>query len=151
MGLEIGDQPPVFTARDEEGNQFSLADHLGKRPLVLFFYPKDFTPGCTTQACSFRDQYTEFEKAGALVIGISSDQYRRHKQFASNYRLPYPLLEDQGGKISKLFRVPSHFFGLVPGRATFVINSAGILAAVIRKSPPASHAQKALEILNSIA
>jgi peroxiredoxin Q/BCP len=105
MGLPAGSTMPEFSLKDQDGNWFHSGEHLGKKPLVIFFYPKDFTPGCTAEACLFRDHYEEFTDAGALVIGISSDSQVSHQSFARKHRLPYVLLSDPKKEVRRKFWV----------------------------------------------
>jgi peroxiredoxin Q/BCP len=98
MGLKVGDPVPKFSLLDQEGKTFHVNDVLGKKALVIYFYPKDNTPGCITEACSFRDSYEKFTQLGAEVIGISSDSEKMHRKFASKYQLPFVLLADAGQK-----------------------------------------------------
>src|SRR5690349_4822765 len=105
--VQVGDRAPVFSLPTQAGTVVNLADALGKSAIVLFFYPKDDTPGCTAEACAFRDSYEVFKEAGAEVIGISSDSATSHQQFATKYRLPYQLLSDQNGATRKLYGVPT--------------------------------------------
>ena len=123
MSLKIGDKVRHFKSVDTNGNEFESQDFLGKQWLVLYFYPKDDTPGCTTQACSFRDSYQDFKDLGAEVIGVSSDTVQSHIKFKSKFNLPFILLSDTNKVLRNLFGVPNDFFGLVPGRATYVIDS----------------------------
>ncbi len=124
--ISIGDKLPDFTLPDENGNQISIDEFSGK-PLVIYFYPKDDTPGCTKQACSFRDSYEDFLQAGANVIGISSDSPEEHKRFKAKYKLPYTLLSDENNEVHDLLCVPKDFLGLMPGRVTYVIDKNGIV------------------------
>jgi thioredoxin-dependent peroxiredoxin len=103
----------------------NISDFIGKKSLVLFFYPKDDTPGCTREACSFRDHYEAFLDAGAEVIGISGQSVESHKNFAQKHNLKYHLLSDEGNKVRKLFGVPTNLFGLLPGRVTYVADKTG--------------------------
>lgn len=127
MALEIGDKVPSFTLPDQDGNPFRLEDALAKGPLVLFFYPKDGSPGCTVEACSFRDASDDFMAVGATVAGVSSDDVASHKRFANKHTLKYPLLSDEGGALRKLLGVPSSLLGFIDGRVTYVIDAAGVL------------------------
>jgi peroxiredoxin Q/BCP len=106
---------------------FDISSVLGKKNLVIYFYPKDDSPGCTKQACSFRDQFEVFREADAEIIGISSDDVQSHKEFAGKYRLTYTLLSDTDGNVRKLFGVPSGLFGLLPGRVTYVVDKQGVV------------------------
>lgn len=121
MAIKVGDTVPHFTGLDSNGNSFDSKDYLGKKWLVVYFYPKDDTPGCTTQACSFRDAYHDFKDLGAEVIGVSSDGVTAHVKFQSKYKLPFILLADTKKTIRRLFGVPNDLFGFVEGRATYVI------------------------------
>ncbi len=91
--VKTGDRIPIFSLKDQDGKEFNIEDHLGS-PLVIYFYPKDDTPGCTREACSFRDQYEDFTSAGVNVIGISEDSHEDHRKFRDKYDLPFTLLSD---------------------------------------------------------
>lgn len=149
MALKIGDRVPNFTALDTSGNKFDSQDFIEKKPLVIYFYPKDNTPGCTAQACSFRDQYEDFLELGAEVIGISSDSVASHKKFSAQFRLPFILLSDSDKKIRTLFGVPSAVFGLLPGRVTYVINKEGFIVMQFDSMLATKHISKALKALNT--
>ena len=123
-GIGVGDQAPDFTLQSAGGEPVRLHDRLGKRVVVLYFYPKDDTPGCTAEACAFRDSHEAFTDAGAEVIGISSDSAGRHASFAGRHRLPFTLLSDQGGRVRRSYGVPAAL-GLLPGRVTYVIDRTG--------------------------
>jgi thioredoxin-dependent peroxiredoxin len=125
----VGSKAPDFTLPSQSGEMVNLGDFLGHKPVVLFFYPKDDTPGCTKQARAFRDGYEEFGRLDAEVIGISSDSVKSHRGFAEKHFLPFPLLSDEGGKVRKLYGVPSTF-GLFPGRVTYVIDAKGTVSHV---------------------
>ena len=146
MALIVGDKIPFFTSIDSKGNSFGIIDYIGK-PLVIYFYPKDDTPGCTIQACAFRDQYEDFKALGAEVIGISSDSLPSHQKFISRYKLPFILLSDFDKKIRTQFGVPNDFLGLLPGRATSVIDKNGVVQLIFDNTSAKIHIQKALEIL----
>lgn len=150
MGLPLGVQAPDFVLNDSSGKPFRLSEHLGTRPVVLFFYPKDFTPGCTAEACSFRDSYEDFADAGALVVGISSDSERTHRNFASRLSLPFLLLSDPDGEVSRLFGVRKRFFNLLPGRETFVLDRAGKLVLAFDSPGAGGHVRHALEALKKL-
>jgi peroxiredoxin Q/BCP len=149
MALQVGDKIPFFTAKDSKGNNFEIQNYIGQ-PLVIYFYPKDNTPGCTTQACSFRDQYEDFKDLGAEVIGISSDSITSHEKFAQQYRLPFILLSDNDKKIRNLFGVKSNLFGLIPGRVTYVADQNGIIQFIFDAMSAANHIPKALEVIRKI-
>ncbi len=122
--MTIGDKAPNFTLPDQNGEKIDFYDILKRKPVVLFFYPKDNTPGCTAEACAFRDSYEVFRDAGAEVLGISSDGEKSHLAFAQKHRLPYTLLSDRLGSVRKLFGVPKTM-GILPGRVTYVIDTDG--------------------------
>jgi peroxiredoxin Q/BCP len=125
INIKTGDKAPLFTLPDSGGNPVSLSDLIGKQNLVVFFYPKDESYGCTKEACSFRDSYDEFKEAGAEVIGISSDDEESHSSFADHHRLPFILLSDKDNIVAELYGV-GRSLGM-PGRVTFVIDRAGIV------------------------
>lgn len=149
MALKVGDKMPLFTATDSNGQLFDVSNYAGKA-LVIYFYPKDDTPGCTIQACTFRDQYEDFKALGAEVIGISSDDETSHKKFASRYKLPFILLSDGSKKLRRLFGVPNDLLGLIPGRVTYVIDKEGIIRLVFNSMSSKIHIDKALQILKKI-
>lgn len=147
--LNIGDKAPVFRFKDECGTEMSLADMKGKR-VVLFFYPKDLTPGCTLEACSLRDGYSALKKANLYIIGISADDEKRHDRFSSKYKLPFPLVADTDKKIINAYGVwgPKRFMGrLFDGirRTTFIIDEKGNIEHIIEKVKTKNHAQQILE------
>lgn len=146
MTLNIGDKIPTFTAKDTNGNLFDSKDYIGKQPLVIYFYPKDNTTGCTTQACSFRDNYQDFKDLGAEVIGISSDTVQSHIQFKSKFNLPFILLSDNDKKIRNLFGVKNNLL-VIPGRETFVTDKDGTILLIFNSMLAKIHIEKALEIL----
>ena len=124
--IQVGDKAPDFSATTQDGATICLADFVGKRNLVLFFYPKDGSPACTKEACSFRDSYEVFVNAETEVVGVSSDSPESHRAFAGRHKLPFRLISDPKGKLRKAFGV-SKVLGLLPGRATFVIDKEGIV------------------------
>ena len=123
-GIRPGDKAPDFTLPSQSGEQVRLYDRLGERVVVLYFYPRDDTRGCTAEACAFRDSFEAFTDAGAEVIGVSSDSVARHEAFAGRHELPFTLLSDQGGRVRKSYGVPA-VVGLIPGRVTYVIDRQG--------------------------
>ena len=146
--LQIGDQAPEFSLKTTTGETFLLSEQRGRRSIVLYFYPKDDTPGCTAEACSFRDQYEEFQELGAEVVGVSSDNEASHQKFTQKHRLPFPLLADPGGKVRKLYEVPRALLGLLPGRVTFVIDKQGIIQYIFNSMNRATdHVAQAKEVL----
>ncbi len=150
MAIAVGDVVPHFSAIDAQGTLFNSASVVGKKPVVLYFYPKDNTPGCTAEACSFRDQYEDFLDLGAEVIGISSDGLASHQKFTAQYQLPFLLLSDTDKKIRKLFGVPTAFLGLLPGRVTYVVDAKGVVQMLFNSMLAGQHIPKALEAVKKI-
>lgn len=149
MGLKVGDHAPKFTAKAQDGATIRLSDFVGKRPLVLFFYPKDGTPICTQEACSFRDSYEQFVEAGAEVIGVSSDSAESHRTFAEQHRLSFPLISDEDGALREKFQVPKTL-GLFPGRVTYVIDTEGVIRLIYSAQfAAAEHVQRALKAVGA--
>ena len=142
-----GSTLPSFSLQDQHGQWIRSEDLQGKA-LVIYFYPKDDTPGCTKEACSFRDQFEAFSDKGARVIGVSADDVASHKAFAEKYRLPFTLLADPGNKVRKAFGVPSDLFGLIPGRVTYIFNAKGVCVKVFNSQLNAEkHITEALNAL----
>jgi thioredoxin-dependent peroxiredoxin len=125
-GVSVGSKAPNFALSSQSGEMVSLKDFLGKKPVVLFFYPKDDTLGCTKEVCAFRDSFEEFRKLDTEVIGICSDSVESHISFAEKHSLPFSLLSDEGGKVRKLYGVPNTF-GIFPGRVTYIIDEEGVV------------------------
>jgi peroxiredoxin Q/BCP len=149
--VKVGDSAPDFTLPSLTGEPVSLASFAGKKDIVLYFYPRDLTPGCTAESCAFRDSYEVFQEAGAEVIGISSDSEESHQQFATRYRLPFILLSDQGGVVRKRYGVPSTF-GLLPGRVTYIIDKQGIVRHIFSSQfAPLKHVEEALKVLQTLS
>ncbi len=147
--VDVGSKAPNFTLRSQSGANVSLEDFLNKSPVVLFFYPKDDTPGCTKQACAFRDDYGQFGAVDAEVLGISSDSVESHKSFAENNGLPFVLLSDEGGRVRQLYGVPKTL-GLMPGRVTYVIDKEGVVRHVFSSQLAVfRHVEEALAALAS--
>src|SRR5215510_14331236 len=148
-GLKVGQKAPDFTVLNDQGQKVKLSDFRGKK-VVLYFYPKDDTPGCTKEACAFRDQYEDLKDAGAEVIGVSSDGEAAHDKFATKYRLPFVLLADRGGAVRKQFGVPATL-GLLPGRVTFVIDRQGVVRHVFNSQFQATkHVEEAITALRAM-
>lgn len=146
--IKPGDDCPVFEAINQHGDLFKIKDLIGKKNAVVFFYPKDFTPGCTKQVCSFRDHYDQFSKLNCAVIGISSDSTKSHIAFHNKYQLNYHLLSDEKNNIRKLFDVPSNLLGLIPGRVTYVIDKKGVIIGIYKALVNSTgHIRFALECL----
>jgi peroxiredoxin Q/BCP len=150
MALQVGDKIPNFSAKDNDGNDFDSSSIIGKKPVVFYFYPKDNTPGCTAQACSFRDQYEDFKDLGAEVIGISSDSIASHEKFIQKYQLPFILLSDSDKKIRNLFGVKPDLFGLLPGRVTYVADKNGIIQLVFDSISATNHIPRALDSIKKM-
>ncbi|MEV2276862.1 peroxiredoxin [Nocardiopsis sp. NPDC049922] len=149
-GIQVGDTAPDFTLPSQSGDPVRLYDRLGERTVVLYFYPKDDTPGCTAEACAFRDSHEVFTDAGAEVIGVSSDSADRHAAFAERHRLPFTLVSDQGSKVRKSYGVPS-VLGLLPGRVTYVIDRQGTVRHVFNSMTVIDkHVEEALEVVRSL-
>jgi peroxiredoxin Q/BCP len=149
--IKVGSIIPAFTLPDQNGNMFDINSVIGKKNLVIYFYPKDDSPGCTAEACSFRDQFEVFTEADAVIIGISGQSVKSHKEFAIKHRLGFILLSDKGNKVRKLFAVQSNMFGLVPGRVTYVTDKTGKVIYIFNSQTEATkHVDEALRILKEL-
>ncbi|KAF0202939.1 MAG: peroxiredoxin [Bacteroidetes bacterium] len=149
--VKVGSTIPAFTLPDQNGNLFDINTVIGKKNLVIYFYPKDDTPGCTAQACAFRDQFEVFSDADAVIVGISSQSVKSHKEFAEKHRLSFTLLSDEGNKIRKLFGVPTNLFGLLPGRVTYVTDKSGkVIYTFNSQLQTEKHVDEALRILKEV-
>lgn len=149
--LKEGDKAPAFTGRDQNGNTVSLSDYKGKK-VILYFYPKDNTPGCTAQACNLRDNYDLLRQKGFEIIGISVDNEKSHKKFEEKYHLPFTLIADDDKKIVNDYGVfgEKKFMGrqyMGTLRTTFIINEKGIIEKIIDKPNTKNHAQQVLDVL----
>jgi thioredoxin-dependent peroxiredoxin len=148
--IGIGDLAPDFKLQSQSGDTIELKDVLGRSDLVLYFYPKDNTPGCTAEARAFRDSYEVFRDLGAEVMGVSSDSIDSHRDFASQCDLPFTILSDSGGRVRKLYGVPSSF-GLIPGRVTYIIDRMGVVRYVFKSQlNPSRHIDEAVRVLKEI-
>jgi thioredoxin-dependent peroxiredoxin len=148
MPVSVGNAAPDFTLQDETGTSHSLSDYRGK-PLVLYFYPKDDTPGCTTEACAFRDDYSAYQEAGVTILGVSPDSPASHKKFKEKYQLPFSLLADEDHKVADAYGVwgPKKFMGKsYEGilRTTFLIDEQGQIIRVYEKVKPSEHSAEIL-------
>jgi thioredoxin-dependent peroxiredoxin len=149
-GIQAGDKAPDFTLPSQAGEQVRLSDRLGQRAVVLYFYPKDETSGCTKEACAFRDSYEVFAEAGAEVIGVSSDSVDRHAAFASHHSLPFTLVSDEKGQVRKDYGVPS-VLGMLPGRVTYVIDQTGTVRHVFNSMTNiGGHVSEALDVVKGL-
>jgi peroxiredoxin Q/BCP len=152
LGAKVkeGDRAPDFSLHAQDGRTISLHDYVGQRSVVLYFYPKDFTIGCTAEARTFSANYDEVKKMGAEVIGVSSDSASSHESFASECDVRFPLLSDEGAKVRELYGVKSSL-GLFPGRVTFVIDKEGIIRRVFASQMnPKRHVSEAIEALKAM-
>jgi thioredoxin-dependent peroxiredoxin len=148
--LAVGDPAPNFRLQTSNGSYVALQDFLGKKNIVLYFYPKDFTRGCTAEACSFRDSYEVFKDLGAEVIGISSDSQDSHRDFAQQHHLPFILLSDGDGSVRKAYEVKKTL-GLFAGRVSFVIDKKGIIRLIFSsQTRVTAHVGEALNVLKSL-
>ena len=151
MAIKVGDTAPNFNLPDQNGKNVSLADFRGQKSVVLYFYPKDDTPGCTVESCAFRDQYEVFQAAGAEVIGVSGDSTDSHKKFANKHNLPFTLLSDQGDQVRKQYGATTAF-GFIPGRVTYVIDQNGVVQYVFDSMLNfKGHVAEALKTLQQLA
>jgi len=154
MTISVGEPAPDFTMADEEGRMHSLSDYSGK-PVVLYFYPKDDTPGCTKEACGFRDDYSAYEEAGVVILGVSPDTSKSHTKFITKYELPFTLLADPEHDVLKLYGVwglKKSFGREYQGvfRTTFLIGEDGNILKVFKKVKPAIHSAEILAVLNDL-
>jgi thioredoxin-dependent peroxiredoxin len=148
--LQVGDPAPDFTAQSHTDQQVSLADYRDKNEVVLYFYPKEETAIRTREACSFRDAYEDFIRAGAVVIGVSSDSAESHQKFAASHRLPFVLLSDENGSLREAFGVPKTL-GIMPGRVTYVIDKEGVVRHIFNSQFSADrHVSEALNIVRQL-
>ena len=147
----MGDPAPDFTLPDHQGNDVTLSGFLGESNVVLYFYPKDFSPGCTAQACFFRDNYEDFTDMGAVVIGVSGDSPESHKRFIEEHLLPFILLSDGENEIRKLYGATKGL-GLLPGRVTYIIDKKGVVRHVFTSEiNMRKHIDEALRILRKLS
>ena len=149
--VEVGKVAPDFTLPDQDGKQHKLSEYKGKK-VVLYFYPKDDTPGCTTEACNFRDDESMYKKKGAIVLGVSVDDIKSHKKFADKYELPFTLLSDPDKKVVEKYEVwkEKKFMGrkyMGVFRTTFLIDSAGVIEKIFEDVKPSEHSAELLAVL----
>ncbi len=147
--LKIGDDAPDFSLSDEHGLPVSLKSYLGKKVVVLYFYPKDFTPGCTAEACSFRDNYKPIEDKGAVVIGVSVDRVESHLKFSEKFNLPFAILSDQNKEVAKAYGVLG-VGGFLAKRVTFIINKDGKISHIFPKVDVKRHSEEVLKALETL-
>ncbi len=153
MVLEAGQKAPDFTLPDENGEPHQLSDYLGKT-VLLYFYPKDDTPGCTTEACSFRDDFSDYKKAGVTILGVSPDSVASHTQFKEKHHLPFTLLADADHQVAALYGVwgvkkifGKEYEGVY--RTTFLINPEGIIQEVFERVNPKGHSEEVLSLVQA--
>jgi thioredoxin-dependent peroxiredoxin len=145
--IKVGDYIPDFSLKDQDGNLLKISNYLGKKKLVIFFYPQDGSLNCTREACYFRDLSDVFDEADAVLIGISGQSVESHKEFAEKNRLKYALLSDTGNNVRKLFGVPGRVFGIVPGRVTYVADRSGKVVYIFdSQTETQRHVDEALKI-----
>jgi peroxiredoxin Q/BCP len=150
LAVKVGDKAPDFSLPSQRGEEFSLSQFFGKKNVVLYFYPKDETRGCTKEACEFRDKYEVFKDLGAEVVGVSSDDVESHESFAAKHNLPFILLSDKDKKVRKLYGVPSTY-RFIPGRVTYIIDKAGTVRHIFSSQfQPKKHIQESIDILKRI-
>jgi peroxiredoxin Q/BCP len=147
--LTEGDAIPDFSLKDQNDSLFKISDYVGKKTLVIYFYPKDESSGCTKEACAFRDNYSTFTNAGAMVVGINSGTVESHRKFIEHHRLPFTLLSDPGNKVLRMFGVKNKFF--ITGRETFVIDKTGKIVFTFDSFMNGSaHEKEALAFINKM-
>jgi len=151
VSVKVGDKAPDFTLPSQMGDNVTLSEYFGKTNVVLYFYPKDETIGCTREACTFRDSYDVFTKLGAEVLGISGQSIESHKSFASHHGLPFLLLSDSDNRVRHLYGVPATM-GIIPGRVTFIIDKKGIVRHIFNSQyKPQKHVEEAKEMLEKLS
>jgi thioredoxin-dependent peroxiredoxin len=150
LAVKVGDKAPDFTLPSQMGDNVILSEYFGKKNIVLYFYPKDESVGCTKEACSFRDSYEELTSLGAEVLGVSGQSVESHKSFATHYGLPFILLSDEDNKVRKLYGVPSTM-GIIPGRVTYIIDKKGVVRSIFSSQTQATkHVQEATDTLKQL-
>lgn len=149
--ISTGEAVPVFELLDEKDELFRISDHIGTKNMVIYFYPKDDTPGCTKEACAFRDDIEVFHGLDAIVIGISADSPESHQEFKEKYDLPFTLLSDPENIARKKFGVKGNLFGMIPGRVTFIVDKKGIIRYIYDSQTDAvKHVEEAMRILEEM-
>jgi peroxiredoxin Q/BCP len=149
--IKTGDKAPDFTLPAGDGRSVTLSELYADKTVVLYFYPKDETAGCTAESCAFRDSYQDFQDAGAVVVGVSNDSVESHRGFAAHHSLPFTLLSDAGGRVRQLYGVKSTL-GIIPGRVTFIIDRRGVVRYAFSSQVRVyEHVKRALETVRSIS
>ena len=148
--VKAGDKAPDFTLQSQTGENVTLSNFLGKKNIVLYFYPEDESPGCTKEACSFRDSFELFNDLGAEVMGVNAGSIESHRQFAEHHNLPFILLSDPDNKVRKLYGVPATL-GIIPGRVTYIVDKLGIVRHVFSSQfQSTKHVEEALKVLREL-
>ncbi len=151
MGIKIGDKCPDFSLLDQNGEMVAIKEIIGEKNIVIYFYPKDNTWGCTKQACSFRDSFQDFIDLGCEVIGISTDSVDSHKMFSTKYNLNFKILSDVDDEVREKFGVPKSLFGIIKGRVTYIIDKKGNVAWIFNSQLNAEgHISKSIEVLKEL-
>ncbi len=150
MAVQVGDKAPDFTLPSQMGDEVTLSEFFGKKNVVLYFYPKDESLGCTKEACAFRDSYQVFVDLGAEVLGVSEQNVESHKSFASHHGLPFLLLADTENKVRKLYGVPATM-GFIPGRVTYIVDKKGAVRHIFNSQyQPEKHVEEAKRLLEML-
>jgi thioredoxin-dependent peroxiredoxin len=150
LAVQVGDQAPDFTLPSQMGDNVTLSEYRGRKNVVLYFYPKDETIGCTKEACAFRDSYDGFTELGAEVLGVSGQSVESHKGFASHHGLPFLLLADDDNKVRHLYGVPANM-GFIPGRVTYIIDKKGVVRHIFNSQyQPEKHVKEAKRVLREL-
>jgi peroxiredoxin Q/BCP len=151
MSIQVGDKIPSFTLLNQNNQEVDINSFVGTKNIVIYFYPKDNTPGCTKEACSFRDAMQNLNNLDCEIIGISADSVSSHKAFATQYNLKFNLLSDTNNQIRKLFGVPRNLFGIIPGRVSYICDKEGIVLHIVNSQiNPDKHIQETIETLEAI-
>jgi peroxiredoxin Q/BCP len=150
VSVKVGDKAPDFTLPSQMGDNVTLSEYFGKKNVVLYFYPKDESLGCTREACTFRDSYDVFTNLGAEVLGLSGQSVKSHKSFATHHGLPFLLLSDVDNKVRQLYGVPATI-GIIPGRVTYIIDKKGVVRHVFNSQfQPEKHVEEAKQVLEKL-
>lgn len=150
LAVKVGDKAPDFTLPSQMGDNVKLSEYFGKKNIVLYFYPKDETTGCTKEACAFRDSYEVFTRLDAEVLGVSGQSVQSHKSFVTHYGLPFLLLSDEDNKVRELYGVPATM-GIIPGRVTYIIDKKGVVRYIFNSQyHPTQHVEEATKILEKL-
>lgn len=150
QGLKEGDMAPAFKLPDQDGKEVDMAEHIGKKVVVIYFYPKDFTSGCTMEARAFREMHEAFQKEGAEIFGISGDSVESHKKFAIEHELPFTLLSDKGNKVREIYG--AYGIAHTNGRVTYVVDKKGVIKMVFSSNvQPKQHVEQSIKAVRELA